>query len=117
MTNTRLTDPEVLETRFPVRVECFGIRSDSGGRGKWNGGEGIFRDVRFLEPVTVTTLTSHRITRPRGMQGGEDGSVGENSVIRADGMREPLKGNDQSALEAGDIFSMLTPGGGAWGSN
>ncbi len=116
MTNTRLTDPEVLETRFPVRVESFGIRSGSGGQGKWNGGEGIFRDVRFLEGVTVTTLTSHRVTRPRGMQGGEDGAVGENSVIRTDGTREMLKGNDQSELESGDIFSMLTPGGGAWGS-
>ncbi len=115
MTNTRLTDPEVLETRFPVRVESFGIRSGSGGQGKWDGGEGIFRDVRFLEPVTVTTLTSHRVTKPRGMRGGGDGAVGENSVLRADGTRERLRGNDQCELAAGDIFSMLTPGGGAWG--
>jgi 5-oxoprolinase (ATP-hydrolysing) len=115
MTNTRLTDPEVLETRFPVRVERFGIRSGSGGAGKWNGGEGIIRDVQFLDGVTVTTLSSHRITQPRGMQGGGNGAVGENAVIRADGTREVLKGNDQCALEPGDTFSMLSPGGGGWG--
>ena len=116
MTNTRLTDPEVLETRFPVRVERFGIRSGSGGEGLWLGGEGIVRDVRFLEGVTVTTLTSHRITRPRGMAGGGDGAVGENSVLRSDGKREKLKGNDQCELAAGDVFEMLTPGGGGWGA-
>ena len=115
MTNTRLTDPEVLETRFPVRVEKFGIRSGSGGKGKWSGGEGIERDVLFLDGVTVTTLSSHRITQPRGMDGADDGAIGENSVIRADGTREALKGNDQCALEPGDIFAMLTPGGGGWG--
>ena len=116
MTNTRLTDPEVLETRFPVRVERFGIRSGSGGDGHWRGGEGIVRDVRFLDGVTVTTLTSHRITRPRGMAGGGDGAVGENSVLRSDGSREKLKGNDQCELAAGDVFEMLTPGGGGWGA-
>jgi len=115
MTNTRLTDPEVLETRFPVRVERFGIRSGSGGKGRWSGGEGIVRDVRFLESATVTTLTSHRITQPRGMAGGGNGAVGENAVLRADGSREKLKGNDQSELAAGDVFEMLTPGGGGWG--
>ncbi len=116
MTNTRLTDPEVLETRFPVRVERFGIRMGSGGEGQWRGGEGITRDVRFLEGATVTTLTSHRITQPRGMAGGGDGAVGENSVLRKDGSRERLKGNDQCELAAGDVFEMLTPGGGGWGA-
>ena len=115
MTNTRLTDPEVLETRFPVRVERFGIREGSGGTGKWRGGEGIVRDLRFLEPVTVTTLSSHRITRARGMKGGGDGGVGENTLIRADGTRERLKGNDQCDLEGGDVFEMHTPGGGGFG--
>ena len=116
MTNTRLTDPEVLETRFPVRVERFGIRSGSGGSGRWCGGEGIVRDVRFLEPVTVTTLSSHRVTRAKGMRGGGDGAVGENTLIRSDGTHIPLKGDNQCALEAGDVFEMLTPGGGGWGT-
>ena len=116
MTNTRLTDPEVLETRFPVRVERFGIRSGSGGQGRWSGGEGIIREVRFLEDTTITTLSSHRITQPRGMNGGFDGAVGENAVIRADGTREALKGNDQAALKPGDVFEMRTPGGGGWGT-
>ena len=102
-------------TAAHVIHERFGIRSGSGGAGKWNGGEGIIRDVRFLDAVTVTTLSSHRITQPRGMQGGGNGAVGENAVIRADGTREVLKGNDQCALEPGDTFSMLSPGGGGWG--
>jgi len=117
MTNTRLTDPEVLETRFPVRVERFGIRQGSGGEGKWHGGEGIRRDVRFLEPVTVTTLSSHRVTHPKGMSGGGDGGIGENSVVRQTAERVALKGNDQCELEAGDLFEMLTPGGGGWGKS
>lgn len=115
MTNTRSTDPEVLETRFPVRLERYGIRSGSGGAGKWKGGEGVVREVRFLEAVTVTTLSCHRITRARGMEGGEDGAVGEDIVIRVDGSEERLKGNDQADLAAGDVFRMLTPGAGGWG--
>ncbi len=115
MTNTRLTDPEVLESRFPVRVERFAIREGSGGMGKWQGGEGIWRDVRFLEAVTVTTLNQHRSTHPKGMFGGGDGGMGENAVIRANGERIVLNGNDRCDLEAGDLFSMLTPGGGGWG--
>ena len=116
MTNTRLTDPEVLETRFPVRVERFGIREGSGGKGRWQGGEGIRRDVRFLEPAMVTTLSSHRITQPKGMQGGGDGGIGENTLVKLNGERVPLKGNDQCDLEAGDMFEMLTPGGGGCGT-
>ncbi|MEO1065792.1 MAG: hydantoinase B/oxoprolinase family protein [Pseudomonadota bacterium] len=116
MTNTRMTDPEVLEKRFPVRVEKFAIRSGSGGCGKWRGGEGIIRQIRFHEPVTVTTLSCHRITQPHGMAGGGAGAVGENWVVRGDGHRIKLKGNDEFDLNAGDVFEMLTPGGGGFGS-
>ena len=115
MTNTRMTDPEVLEKRFPVRVESFAIRPDSGGKGKFRGGNGICRKVRFIDPVTVTTLTSHRVTQPHGASGGEPGARGENAVIRNDGTRLILAGNDECQLEPGEIFEMLTPGGGGYG--
>lgn len=115
MTNTRMTDPEVLEQRFPVRVEEFAIRTGSGGAGKWDGGNGIRRSLRFLEPATVTVLTSHRITQPFGCDGGAPGASGENWVIRSNGTKERLKSNDEAELEANDLFEMLTPGGGGWG--
>lgn len=115
MTNTRMTDPEVLEKRFPVRVEEFSIRRGSGGKGKYKGGDGITRKLKFLEPVTVTTLSSHRDTRPFGKEGGGNGMVGKNSVIRSDNTREKLNGNDECQLVLGDIFEMQTPGGGGWG--
>lgn len=116
MTNTRMTDPEVLEKRFPVRVEKFAIRSGSGGDGTRKGGDGIERKLLFLDPVTVTTLSSHRITRPLGRAGGEDGAPGENAIVSQRGCRVVLEGNDERSLEAGDSFEMLTPGGGAWGA-
>ena len=115
MTNTRMTDPEVLEKRFPVRVEEFSIREGSGGSGQWQGGEGIKRQIRFLEAVTVTTLCCHRITQAHGVAGGENGAIGENRVLRLSGERVELKGNDECALEAGDVYEMLTPGGGGFG--
>ena len=115
MTNTRMTDPEVLEKRFPVRVERFAIRSGSGGRGRWSGGEGIERQLRFLEPVTVTTLTCHRETRAHGVAGGGEGATGKDRVIRANGETVHLKGIDECRLEAGDVFEMHTPGGGGYG--
>ncbi|MEL6685521.1 MAG: hydantoinase B/oxoprolinase family protein, partial [Pseudomonadota bacterium] len=114
MTNTRMTDPEVLETRFPVRVEEFSIRRGSGGAGKHTGGDGIVRRLRFLEPMTVTVLSSHRVCAPQGCKGGADGKTGVNAVQRADGALHSLKGNDQAALSAGDIFVMKTPGGGGF---
>jgi 5-oxoprolinase (ATP-hydrolysing) len=117
MTNTRMTDPEVLEKRFPVRVEKFAIRKGSGGQGKWNGGDGIERKLCFLEPVTVTTLSSHRRTQPLGRLGGGDGATGENALIDKNGNRVVLEGNDERLLDAGDCFEMLTPGGGGWGSD
>ena len=114
MTNTRMTDPEVLETRFPVRVEEFSIRRGSGGAGTHTGGDGFVRRRRFLEPMTVTVLSSHRECAPQGCNDGADGKTGVNAVQRADGTQQSLKGNDQAALSAGDIFVMKTPGGGGF---
>ncbi|MEM8553259.1 MAG: hydantoinase B/oxoprolinase family protein [Pseudomonadota bacterium] len=115
MTNTRMTDPEVLETRFPVRVERFGMRDGSGGAGQWQGGEGIVRDLTFLEPATVTVLSSHRSVPPHGAAGGGPASVGENWVHREDGTTERLSGNDRAEMAVGDRFVMRTPGGGGFG--
>lgn len=115
MTNTRMTDPEVLESRFPVRVEEFSIRQHSGGAGEFSGGNGVVRALRFLEPMTATVLSSHRITQAFGADGGCPGKIGYNSVIRADGSIEDLKGNDSCDLEPGDVFLMKTPGGGGYG--
>lgn len=115
MTNTRATDPEVLELRFPVRVEKVAHRKGSGGAGAFRGGEGMHRILRFLHPVTVTTLTSHRVVPVPGREGGGSGAVGENWVLRANGVREALSGNARSELASGDAIEMLTPGGGGWG--
>ena len=114
MTNTRMTDPEVLEWRYPVRQEEFRIRPDSGGKGRHSGGDGIIRRLRFLEPMTTTVLTSHRITRAFGVDGGEPGSPGRNAVERADGRVEELQGNDETEMQPGDVFVMETPGGGGF---
>lgn len=116
MTNTRMTDPEVLENRFPLRLLEFSIRKGSGGAGKHKGGEGIVRRLEFLTDMTATVLSSHRVTRAFGVNGGGDGQIGENSVVRADGTHVPLASNDQCALQAGDVFVMKTPGGGGFGA-
>ena len=116
MTNTRMTDPEVLETRFPVRVRAFSIRNGSGGDGRWRGGDGIVREIEFLQPMTVTVLSSHRRTAPFGVGGGKDGAPGENLVERADGRTDRLAGNDRTEMAPGDVFVMRTPGGGGFGS-
>jgi 5-oxoprolinase (ATP-hydrolysing) len=115
MTNTRLTDPEVLEWRFPVVLESFEIRCGSGGRGKWNGGNGAIRRVRFLEPMTAVILSGHRRIPPYGMAGGEHGKVGRNWIERAGGERIELRGADRAELAAGDVFVIETPGGGGYG--
>ena len=115
MTNTRMTDPEVLEWRFPIRVESFSLRPGSGGRGRYNGGDGVIRKLRFLEPMTVTLLTSHRETEPYGLDGGEAGLRGENSVIYRDGTEKMLRGNDEINLADGDMIVIKTPGGGGFG--
>ncbi len=116
MTNTRMTDPEVLETRFPVRVEEFSIRRGSGGQGAHNGGDGIVRRLRFNEAMTVTVLSSHRECAPLGCDGGDPGQVGVNAVQRSDGTLDALRGNDQAELSVGDVFIMQTPGGGGYGA-
>ncbi len=115
MTNTRMTDPEILEKRFPVRLEEFGVRPESGGAGRWHGGNGAWRRLRFLTSVTVTTLCSHRIVPPFGVDGGENGAVGVNWAEMPDGTRVDLQGNDEIDLPAGAVFGMATPGGGGWG--
>ena len=116
MTNTRMTDPEVLEKRFPVRLEAFRIRRGSGGAGTWHGGDGVVRRLRFLDDVTVTTLCSHREVPPFGVDGGAAGAVGENAAEFPDGRRVTLKGNDEIDLPAGALFDLKTPGGGGWGA-
>jgi 5-oxoprolinase (ATP-hydrolysing) len=116
MTNSRLTDPEVLEWRFPVRLERFEIRRGSGGRGRWRGGEGALRAVRFLEPMTAAILSGHRLVQPHGMAGGEPGAAGRNYVLRADGRRDELGPFDQTEMAAGDVFVCESPGGGGYGA-
>ena len=116
MTNTRMTDPEILEKRFPVRLEEFSIRPGSGGAGQWRGGHGVTRLLRFLEPVTVTTLSNHRIIPPFGVDGGEPGKVGRNWAVLPGGEQRALAGNDEIDLPAGSVFGMETPGGGGWGA-
>ena len=116
MTNTRLTDPEILETRYPVTLQSFSIRADSGGDGKHRGGDGIIRRVRFEEPMTAAILSNRRAIAPYGMAGGAAGKVGVNSVERADGTIEILKGADQAEMAVGDVFTIETPGGGGYGA-
>ncbi len=115
MTNTRMTDPEVVELRFPIHIEAFSIRQGSGGEGRWRGGDGVVRRTRFLEPMTVTTLNSRRSVAPHGLAGGGPGAVGVNRLIRADGSVETLPGNAKCEVQPGDVFEMLTPGGGGFG--
>ena len=116
MTNTRMTDPEVLEWRFPVRLEEFRIRRGSGGRGRHRGGDGVVRKMRFLDAMTATTLSSHRDTDPYGLAGGGPGARGHNYVERADGTVDELKGNDETEMRPGDVFVLETPGGGGFGA-
>jgi 5-oxoprolinase (ATP-hydrolysing) len=115
MTNSRLTDPEVLEWRFPVLLESFEIRAGSGGAGRWRGGNGGTRRVRFLEAMTASILSGHRRTAPFGMAGGLPGERGRNWVERADGSRVELGGADRAELGPGDVFVIETPGGGGYG--
>ncbi|MYH68983.1 MAG: 5-oxoprolinase, partial [Gammaproteobacteria bacterium] len=117
MTNTRMTDPEVLESRFPVHLEEFSIRQDSGGAGRYQGGNGVVRKLCFLEPMTATVLSSHRVVPPFGLAGAEPGRCGNNYVIRSDGEVVRLKGDDEVEMYAGDQFVMETPGGGGYGEN
>jgi 5-oxoprolinase (ATP-hydrolysing) len=116
MTNTRLTDPEILELRYPVLLEDFHIREGSGGKGKWRAGDGISRTIRFLERMDCAILSGFREVHPFGMEGGAHGECGANAVRRADGSIEPLKGCDHTVLEPGEAIIIKTPTGGGFGA-
>ena len=115
MTNSRLTDPEVLENRFPVILEEFSIRTGSGGDGKFRGGDGVVRKIRFLEKMTLAILAGHRIEPPPGLEQGSSGMVGFSKIVRKDGSVLKLASADQAIMEAGDMFWLETPGGGGLG--
>ena len=115
MTNTRLTDPEVLEFRYPVVLEDFHIRKGSGGRGRWNAGDGVRRTIRFLEKMDCTILSGHRRVRPFGLAGGDAGQVGENAVRRKDGHIEKLEGCDATVIDAGEAIIIQPPTAGGYG--
>ena len=115
MTNSRLTDPEILEWRFPVLLESFTIRRGSGGKGRYHGGDGATRRIRFLEPLTASVLSSHRRVAPFGLAGGAPGEIGRNWVERANGAIDPLSGRDQTEMGVGDVFVISTPSGGGFG--
>jgi 5-oxoprolinase (ATP-hydrolysing) len=117
MTNSRLTDPEVLEWRYPVRLESYSIRHGSGGDGRWRGGDGGTRRIRFLEPMTVSTLSGHRRIPAFGLQGGHPGALGRHWAERADGSVTPMRGCDTATLAAGEVFVIETPGGGGFKRN
>jgi 5-oxoprolinase (ATP-hydrolysing) len=116
MTNSRLTDPEILEARYPVRVEHFGIRRGSGGEGRWRGGDGLIRELRFLEPLTVALISGNRLQAPEGLDGGGAGARGLNLLIPRDGEPEVLPGCFERQLAAGDRLRIETPGGGGYGA-
>ncbi|MFM6853787.1 MAG: hydantoinase B/oxoprolinase family protein, partial [Sphingopyxis sp.] len=116
MTNSRLTDPEILETRFPVMVEQFAIRAGSGGAGQWRGGDGVIRQLRFLERMDAGILSNRRIVPPFGLHGGQAGACGANHVLRADGTCQPLPATASIAMNAGDQIIIETPGGGGYGA-
>ena len=115
MTNSRLTDPEILEARLPVRLERFAIRRGSGGKGRHSGGDGVERRVTFLEPMRANILANRRAVPPRGIRGGRDAAPGRNWVERVDGTREELGATGSAEMQPGDTFVILTPGGGGFG--
>lgn len=116
MTNSTLTDPEVLEERFPVVLERFAIRTGSGGQGQYGGGDGVIRQLRFLEPMAINVLSNNRDNAPLGICGGQPGQSGRNYIIRANGQVETLAANGQAKMNANDCFVIETPGGGGFGS-
>lgn len=117
MTNSRLTDPEILETRLPVLLESFAIRRGSGGEGRHRGGDGTIRRIRFLEAMQVNMLANRRRISPKGIEGGSDAAPGRNIVERTDGSREELPATASTALKPGDVYVIETPGGGGYGGN
>ena len=116
MTNTRITDPEILERRFPVRLERFEIRRGSGGAGKFPGGDGALRELRFLRPLELSLLSQHRVEAPFGREGGQPGQPGRQRLLRSAGEVEELPGVAQATVEPGDRLLLETPGGGGWGA-
>jgi 5-oxoprolinase (ATP-hydrolysing) len=116
MTNSRLTDPEVLEQRYPVRVVRFAIRRGSGGAGRWRGGDGVVRELELLEPMQAAILSNRRRVPPAGLAGGSPGACGRNYVLRVAGRREDLGATAETLLARGDRFVIETPGGGGYGS-
>lgn len=117
MTNTRMTDPEIFEQRYPVLLHRFGLREKSGGAGVHRGGDGIVREIEFRRPVVVSILSERRVHAPRGLKGGKDGARGANYLIMKDRRKVYLGGKNTVEVEAGEILQILTPGGGGWGSN
>ncbi len=116
MTNTRITDPEVIEHRYPVRLRRFAIRKGSGGEGKWRGGDGLVREIEFLAPLDFSILSQHRVSAPYGMAGGGDGAVGRQVIVSADGSRRELEGIEGCEVAPGDRLILETPGGGGYGT-
>ncbi len=117
MTNSRLTDPEVLEWRFPVLLEEFSIRPHSGGKGQFHGGDGVVRRLKFREPMTAAILSGHRAVPPFGLSGGEPGAIGRNWIRRNDGTIQHLGGTAEAQMQGGDVFVIETPGGGGYGES
>jgi 5-oxoprolinase (ATP-hydrolysing) len=115
MTNSRLTDPEVLEWRFPVVLDAFRLRDGSGGAGRFRGGDGVERKIRFLAPMTVAILSGHRVVPPPGLAAGAAGALGRTRIVRADGRVEELASADRREVGPGDVFWLETPGGGGYG--
>jgi 5-oxoprolinase (ATP-hydrolysing) len=115
MTNTRITDAEIMEKRYPVRVESFRIRKNSGGKGKYTGGNGIERQISFLSSVELTLLSQHRNIAPYGLHGGNAGKTGEQFVRYSNGTMETIDGIVTLNLRTGDTLTILTPGGGGYG--
>ncbi len=116
MTNTRITDLEVMEERMPVIVRRFALRAGSGGEGARRGGDGLVRELEFTEGVEVSLLTQRRTSAPYGLAGGADGASGRNTVLRSDGTEEIVPGSARISLAAGDRLRIETPGGGGYGS-
>ena len=116
MTNTAITDPEIMELRYPVRVEAFALRTGSGGNGVFHGGDGVVKQIRFLEPVTLSLLSQRRIEAPFGLHGGESGACGEQILINSEGEERELAGNGSWTIESQSILEIRTPGGGGWGT-
>jgi 5-oxoprolinase (ATP-hydrolysing) len=116
MTNTRITDPELLELRYPIRLVRFEVRKNSGGKGKWKGGDGVIREFQFLETLEINILSQHRKEKPYGLRKGMPGETGAQKVMRKDGRMELLSGMDSKQVAAGDRLIIETPGGGGFGA-